>query len=122
MNINLTPEQEQALFDAARAAELLPHKFVLLAVRALAARYGIEIPDSPAASIKSAQTSKKEGRPRSVATHIMERHVPAGDFLRVCPWCKRDFRVDDDVIVYCSDICEKRASNRRQYARRKSHA
>lgn len=116
LEIRLNDDQRAALIQAAEAAHLSIDEFALLAFRVLATRYGVDI---PASVIRPYNPNKQRtGRPPK-APGAMTRHVPAGNWSRVCPVCQREFRVDDTVIVYCSDECETRAQNRRSYQRRK---
>lgn len=123
----LTDEQDAALMRAAKAAGVSIDRFVVNAVRSLAGRYGVEVPAAPERKQRvqpSGVTLLKNpgGRPRKPADHPMERHVPAGYRAAVCAWCHRDFRVDDEVTVFCSERCEKRAQSFRNYGRRKARA
>lgn len=123
--IVLTDAQNDALIEAAHRAKLPVDEFIITAVRALAARYGVEVPATPPKRVKpSGVTLLKSagGRPRKEATHEMERHVPAGERATVCPYCHRGFRCDDWVTEYCSLVCEKRAQSMRNYQRRKARS
>lgn len=116
----LTNEQQRAVLEAARAANMTTSEFTLLALQSLAIRYGVTIPDTPDLGIKpfvDPAKRSKGGRPPKPFGKIT-RDVPAGDFGRICPLCRRSFRVDDEAVVYCSDDCEKRAQNRRHYRRK----
>lgn len=116
----LTNEQQRAVLEAARAANMTTSEFTLLALQSLAIRYGVTIPATPDLGIKpfvDPAKRSKGGRP-SKPFGAMTRDVPTGDFGRICPLCRRAFRVDDEVVVYCSDDCEKRAQNRRHYRRK----
>jgi len=120
--MNLSPDQRAAFRQALHASGIDEDEFVELAIRMLAARYGVVIPPRPPSPVKPYPRKSAGGRPPKAADgqHIMERDVPVGDFARVCPVCRRNFRVDDEAIVYCSLTCEKSAENRRNYVKRKS--
>lgn len=117
--MKFTSDQERQIRRAAEAARLRIDQFILLAVQSLAARFGVSVPDKPASPVQPFRHPHKSkgGRPPK-SFGEMTRHVPTGNYARVCPLCRRSFRVDDDVIVYCSDDCEKRAQNRRHYIRK----
>lgn len=122
LSLRLSPEQIAALNEALAAAGLDEQAFVELAVRSLAARYGIEIPPMPASPVHPVRLApKREGHPLKAAAgkHPMTRDVPAGDFPHVCPVCTRAFRSDDPDGIYCSNECEVSMQNKRQYLRRK---
>lgn len=117
----LNHDQQQAVLEAAKAAHMTAAEFTLLALQSLAIRYGVTIPDTPDLGIKpfvDPAKKAKGGRPPK-PFGAMTRDVPVGVFGRICPLCKRSFRVDDEVVIYCSDECEKRAQNRRSYVRSK---
>lgn len=115
--------------DAAQAGELTPEAFAERAIRMLAARYGVLIPEVPPAPVRPftqpVQPVKSTGgRKRKAATWPMDRDVPGGPFALVCPWCGRKFHTDDErmgpnAIAYCSEKCKVAAENRRNYQRRK---
>lgn len=124
MNCNLyfSDSQYAALVKAASLAGLPINVFVVSAIRAWAARYGVDVPTSKPNQIKAYTDASEKvgGRPRKAVDHAMEYHVPAGERALVCPWCQRDFRSDDWRAVYCSPICKRRTENLRNYQKRRN--
>jgi len=117
----LSDEQIAALHSAAHAAKLSTSDFVRRALAVLSATYGIEFPDTRSTRIQMPQlraVRSKTGRPRR-QPGPMTRHVPAGNWERVCPWCGRTFRTDTMSVKFCADECEIAAQNQRSYQRRK---
>lgn len=119
--LTLTHDQIAALNEAAAAAKLSTGDFTRRAIAVLAARYGVQMPDQKP-SVRRVQRvalgPNKGGRPRK-SFGEMRNHVPAGDFYRVCPWCGREFRTDNEAGIYCDPDHKVAMENARAYQKRK---
>jgi len=124
---SVTDDQRDAIRRAAEVANLPTDEFARRALAALMAKYDVEFPDPPVRVVRrpSLPPLRKSagGRPRKPPTWDMTRHVPAGDWARVCLWCGREFRTDNprpDQGIFCSNECEVALQNSRAYRKRKA--
>lgn len=51
----------------------------------------------------------------------MTRHNPRGEYEQECPNCKRVFRTDNSLDVYCSETCKNRFNAKKYYAQHGEH-